>query len=80
MGHDEGVLITACSNVNNLAELAECGVHSLPHTLSGPEQRKILGGLVRREPKKAEAALCLRQTGKRYGTTVLAGGGKIGGR
>lgn len=57
---DADAFVTTGDNATNFAELAECGVHFSPHTLSDPEQRKILGGLVRRELKKAEAALRLQ--------------------
>ncbi len=57
---DADAFDTSGDNATNFAELAECGVHFSPHTLSGPEQRKILGGLVHSELKKAEAALRLQ--------------------
>ncbi len=57
---DADAFDTTGDNATNFAELAECGVHFSPHTLSDPEQRKILGGFVHRELKKAEAALRLQ--------------------
>lgn len=57
---DADAFVTTGDNATNFAELAECGVHFSPHTLSDPEQRKILGGFVHRELKKAEAALRLQ--------------------
>ena len=57
---DADALITTGEHATNFAELAECGVHFSPHTLSDQEQRKILGGNVHRELKKAEAALRLQ--------------------
>lgn len=52
--------VTTGDNASNFAELAECGVHFSPHTLSDSEQRKILSGVIHRELKKAEAALRLQ--------------------
>jgi len=57
---DADAFVTSGDNATNFAELAECGVHFSPHTLSDPEQRKILGGIIHRELKKAEAALRLQ--------------------
>ena len=57
---DADPFVTSGDNATNFAELAECGVHFSPHTLSDPEQRKILGGIIHRELKKAEAALRLQ--------------------
>jgi hypothetical protein len=57
---DADAFVTTGDNATNFAELAECGVHFSPHTLSDPEQRKILAGFVHRELKKAEAALRLQ--------------------
>lgn len=54
---DADAFVTTGDNATNFAELAECGVHFSPHSLSDPEQRKILGGVIHRELKKAEAAL-----------------------
>jgi len=57
---DADKFLTTGTNETNFAELAECGVHFSPHSLSDPEQRKILGGVIHRELKKAEAALRLQ--------------------
>ena len=57
---DADAFVTTGDNATNFAELAECGVHFSPHSLSDPEQRKILGGVIHRELKKAEAALRLQ--------------------
>lgn len=57
---DADAFVTTGDNATNFAELAECGVHFSPHILSDPEQRKILGGVIHRELKKAEAALRLQ--------------------
>jgi len=54
---DADAFVTSGDNATNFAELAECGVHFSPNTLSDSDQRKILGGGVHRELKKAEAAL-----------------------
>lgn len=63
---DADKFLTAGTNETNFAELAECGVHFSPHTLSEAEQRAILGGVIHQKLKKAEAALRLQgklQTG-----------------
>lgn len=57
---DADAFVTSGDNATNFAELAECGVHFSPHTLSDSEQRKILGGVIHRDLKKAEAALRLQ--------------------
>lgn len=57
---DADAFVTTGDNATNFAELAECGVHFSPHTLSDLEQRKILGGVIHRDLKKAEAALRLQ--------------------
>lgn len=54
---DADAFVTSGDHATNFAELAECGIHFSPHTLSDQEQRRILGNIVRRELKKAEAAL-----------------------
>jgi hypothetical protein len=59
--HDADKFLTSGTNEINFTELAGCGVHFSPHTLSDQEQRRILGGLVvHRELKNAEAALRLQ--------------------
>ena len=57
---DADAFVTTGENATNFAELAECGVHFSPHTLSSAQQKKVLGGAIRRELKKAEAALRLQ--------------------
>lgn len=57
---DADAFVTTGDNATNFAELAECGVHFSPHTLKESEQKKILGGVIHRELKKAEAALRLQ--------------------
>ncbi len=63
---DADAFITSGNNATNFAELAECGVHFSPQTLSPADQKQILGGVVHQKFKKAEAALRLQgklQTG-----------------
>ncbi len=63
---DADKFLTTGTNETNFAELAECGVHFSPHTLSPADQKLILGGVVHQKLKKAEAALRLQgklQTG-----------------
>jgi DNA sulfur modification protein DndE len=57
---DADKFLTTGTNETNFAELAECGVHFSPHTLSDTEQRMILGGVIHQKCKKAEAALRLQ--------------------
>ena len=57
---DADAFVTTGEHATNFAELAECGVHFSPHTLSGTQQKKVLGEAIRRELKKAEAALRLQ--------------------
>lgn len=57
---DADKFLTTGSNETNFAELAECGVHFSPHTMTEAEQRLILGNIVRQELKKGEAALRLQ--------------------
>ncbi|MCP9468738.1 MAG: DndE family protein [Nitrospira sp.] len=63
---DADKFLTSGTNETNFAELAECGIHFSPHTLSEAQQRAILGGVIHQKLKKAEAALRLQgklQTG-----------------
>ena len=57
---DADAFVTTGDHATNFAELAECGVHFSPHTLSDAQQRKVLGRVIRRDFKKAEAALRLQ--------------------
>jgi len=57
---DADKFLTTGTNETNFAELAECGVHFSPHTLTDAQQRMILGGVVHAKFKKAEAALRLQ--------------------
>ena len=54
---DADAFVTTGEHATNFAELAECGVHFSPHTLTEAKQRKILGSTIRRGTKKGEAAL-----------------------
>jgi hypothetical protein len=57
---DADKFLTTGTNETNFAELAECGVHFSPQTLTDTEQRLILGGVIHSKFKKAEAALRLQ--------------------
>jgi len=57
---DADKFLTTGTNETNFAELAECGVHFSPHTLTDAQQRMILGGVIHQKFKKAEAALRLQ--------------------
>jgi hypothetical protein len=64
---DADKFLTTGTDETNFAELAECGVHFSPQTLTDTQQRMILGGTVHSKLKKAEAALRLQgklMTGK----------------
>ncbi len=56
---DADKFLTTGTNETNFAELAECGVHFSPQTLTDSDQKMILGGVIHRKFKKAEAALRL---------------------
>lgn len=63
---DADKFLTTGTNETNFADLAECGVHFSPQTLSSADQKLILGGTIHQKFKKAEAALRLQgklQTG-----------------
>lgn len=57
---DADAFVTTGDHATNFAELAECGVHFSPHTLTASKQRRILGRTIGRELQKAEAALRLQ--------------------
>ena len=57
---DADAFVTTGDNATNFAELAECGVHFSPYTLSDAQQKRVLGGVIHRDLKKAEAALRLQ--------------------
>jgi hypothetical protein len=54
---DADAFITSGEHATDFAELAECGIHFSPHSLSDSQQKAILGSVINRELKKAEAAL-----------------------
>ena len=56
---DADKFLTAGTNDTNFADLAECGVHFSPQTLTDPDQKMILGGVIHQKFKKTEAALRL---------------------
>jgi DNA sulfur modification protein DndE len=63
---DADKFLTTGTNETNFAELAECGVHFSPQTLTDSQQKMILGGTIHAKLKKGEAALRLQgklQTG-----------------
>jgi hypothetical protein len=57
---DADAFMTSGEHATDFPELAECGIHFSPHTLTDTQQKAILGGIVHRELKKAEAALRLQ--------------------
>ena len=57
---DADKFVTGGAEGTNFAQLAECGVHFSPQTLSPADQKNVLGGVIHQKFKKAEAALCNR--------------------
>lgn len=57
---DADKFLTKGANETNFAELADCGVHFSPHTLTEAEQRMIVGRAIHAKFKKGEAALRLQ--------------------
>ncbi|MCI0721394.1 MAG: type IV secretory system conjugative DNA transfer family protein [Acidobacteria bacterium] len=57
---DADKFLTTGTNETNFAELADCGVHFSPQTLSDSQQRNILGGVIHNKFKKGEAAVRLQ--------------------
>lgn len=57
---DADAFVTSGEHATNFAELAECGIHFSPHTLTDTQQKAILGGVVHKGLIKAEAVLCLQ--------------------
>jgi hypothetical protein len=53
---DADAFVTTGNNATNFAELAECGVHFSPQTLTDSQQRQVLGNVVHGKLKKTEAA------------------------
>lgn len=56
---DADAFVTSGANSTNFAELASCGLHFSPETLSTSQQRDILGGALQRQLVKGEAVLRL---------------------
>jgi hypothetical protein len=56
---DADKFLSTGTNDTNFAELAECGVHFSPQSITDSDQKTILGGIVHQKFKKAEAALRL---------------------
>lgn len=57
---DADKFVTGEAEGTNFAQLAECGVHFSPQTLSATDQKNVLGNVINQKFKKAEAALCNR--------------------
>src|SRR5260370_25551755 len=56
---DADAFITTGEHATDFAELAECGIHFSPDTLTDSQQRKILGGIIHQKLNKAEGVLRL---------------------
>jgi hypothetical protein len=56
---DADAFVTSGTNATNFAELASCGLHFSPETLTAAQQRDILGGALHRQLDKGEAVLRL---------------------
>jgi hypothetical protein len=56
---DADKFLTSGAHETNFAELAECGIHFSPQTLTDSQQRMILGNVIHAKLKKTEAALRL---------------------
>jgi DNA sulfur modification protein DndE len=57
---DADKFLTTGTNETNFADLAECGVHFSPQTLSDSDQKMILGGVTHQKLEKGEAVLRLQ--------------------
>jgi hypothetical protein len=57
---DADKFVTGGAEATNFAQLAECGVHFSPQTLSAADQKNVLGSVIAQKFKKADAALCHR--------------------
>jgi hypothetical protein len=57
---DADKFVTTGAHETNFAELAECGVHFSPQTLTDSDQKLILGSVIHQKLRKAEAALRLK--------------------
>lgn len=56
---DADAFLTRGANATDFAELAECGIHFSPQTLSDNEQRRVLGQPLHKQLQKGEAVLRL---------------------
>jgi len=56
---DAGSFLTTGPQATNFADLASCGIHFSPETLSESEQKDILGQVLAKPLKQGEAALKL---------------------
>lgn len=61
---DADAFLTKGANATDFAELADCGIHFSPQTLSENEQKKVLGQTLHKPLQKGEAVL--RLSGKMY--------------
>jgi len=59
---DADAFITTGSNATDFAELATCGVHFSPESLTEGEQRQILGGVMHQALRQSEAAVRLQNS------------------
>jgi DNA sulfur modification protein DndE len=75
---DADKFLTGGAEATNFAQLAECGIHFSPHTLSPADQKLVLGAAIHKQFKKAEAALC--QCGKLQTTGMARQFWKDGGK
>jgi DNA sulfur modification protein DndE len=57
---DADKFITKGDKETNFADLAECGIHFTPNTLTDSQQRDVIGSLIHRELQKGEAVLRLK--------------------
>jgi len=58
---DADAFVTTGSNATNFAELASCGIHFSPDTLSQNEQKQILGSVLNKPLKQGEAVVRLKR-------------------
>lgn len=65
---DADAFLTKGANATDFAELAECGIHFSPQTLSESEQKKVLGQPLHKPLQKGDAVL--RLSGKLYTGTA----------
>lgn len=56
---DADAFLTKGANATDFAELAECGIHFSPQTLTETEQKRVLGQSLHKQLQKGEAALRL---------------------